>query len=239
MRGWEVQQGRDRELVALDPKLAREIDGGVHDEPTVRCRAEPGGVVCVLDGAGTQLELAVEELVEGGVVVDVWIEELVEGDLVGLDEGRDVLGALRGVVDPPFADALFTEEILDVFTALEELYLFLAAKEEVHAESSVDGHALKELFACFPVDDKVSDMVLVGEVLELRDEFMEDGMTGMGCGMDAQGYVAAVLGRISVLDELSEALRDVVIVGAGQRRMCRDLFDGFGEVVEMQEHGGW
>lgn len=105
----EVQQGWNRELVTLDPKLAREIDGGIDDEATVCRRADPGGVVCVLDGTCTRLKFAVKELVEGGVALDIWIEELIESDLVRLNERRDILDALGGIIDPPLADTLFTK----------------------------------------------------------------------------------------------------------------------------------
>lgn len=238
VRRIEVQQRRNREFVPLDPKLARKVNGGVGDESTVRRRTEPSGVVCVLDRPCIGLEFAVKELVESGVVLDIWIKELVEGDLVGADKGWYVLDALWGIIDPPLANALFTEEVLDAFTTLEHLDLFLAAKEEVHAESSVDGHTLEEFFSCFSVDDKVSDIVFAGEGLELRHKFVEERVMGVGCGVNSLCYIAAAPGWLGVLDKARKTLGDVVVVCTGQTRLCLDVLDGFGDVVEIQVHGG-
>ena len=169
-------------------------------------------------------------------MLDIWIEEFVEGDLVCTDKGWYVLDALWGVVDPPLADALFTEEVLDALATLKHLDLFLAAKEEMHAESSVDGHTLEEFFSCFPIDNKVSDMEFVGEGLELRHKFVEERMMGVGCAVNSVRYIAAALRR--VLDKASKTLGDVVVVCTGQTRLCFDVLDGFGDVVETQVHGG-
>jgi len=238
VRRVEVQQCRNRELVTLDPKLVREIDGGVDDESAVCRRAEPSWVVGILDRPCTWFEFAVKELVEGGVVLEIWIEEFVKGDLVGTDKGWYVLDALWGIVDLPLTEALFTEDILDAFTTLEQLDLFFAAKEEVHPESSVNGHTLEELFSCFSVDDKVSDMVFAGEGLELRHKFMEEGVVGVGCGVNSLCHIATALGWVGVLDKASETFSDVVVVCTGQTRLCLDVLDGFGDVVEVEVHGG-
>lgn len=155
-----------------------------------------------------------------------------------MDKGWDILDALRGIINPPLADTLFTEKVLDAFAALEQLNLLLAAKEEVHAEPSIDGHTLEELFTCFSVDDIVSDMVFACEVLELRDKLVEEGEMGVGSGVNSLCYIATALGWLGVSDEASEALGDVVIIGVGQTRVCRGVLDGLGDVVEMEEHGG-
>lgn len=111
-------------------------------------------------------------------------------------------------------------------------------KEEVHAKSSVDGHTLEHLFACFPDDDIVSDMVLVGEVLELRHKLVEERVAGVGCSMDSLCYIATALGWMGVPDKIGEALSDIIVVCTRQTRQCRALLDGLGDVVEMEEHGG-
>lgn len=59
----------------------------------------------------------------------------------------------------------------------------------------------------------------------------------VGCGVDALCDIAAALGWLGVPDEESEALGDVVVVGASQTRVCLDVLDGLGEVVEAQVHG--
>ena len=233
----KVQQRGNGEFITLDPKLAGKVDSGVDDKSTICSRTEPRGVVCILDGPCIRLELAVKELVEVGVMFDIRVEEFIEGELVGIDKGLDVLDALWGIIDMPLTDALFTEEVLDVFTTLEQFDLFLSTKEKVHAESGIDGHTLEELFASLSVDDIVSDMVFIGEVLELRHDFVEERDRAVGWGVNALCHIASAVGRMGVSDKAGEAFSDVVVVGARQTRLCREVLDGFGDLMELQVHG--
>ena len=150
-----------------------------------------------------------------------------------------MLNALGGIIDFPLVDTLFAEEILDTFTVLEQLRLFLAMEEEVHAKPSINRHALKELFFRLPIDDKVSDMVFIGKVLELRDEFVEKGEMGMcGCMDVLCDFSAALRWATTIFDESDKATGDVVIVCASEHRLCVDLLDRLSELVDVEMHGG-
>lgn len=171
--GVEAQQSRYRELIALDPERLRQADGLIHDEAGVRRSTERARVVCVLYRACTGLEAAVEELVERPVRVHVWFEQLVKGDVVRLDEGRDVCRGLWRVVDRPLPDALFPQKVLHVHGFLQHPDLLVAIEHQMHAQAHEDGHAFEHTLVRAPHGDKVSNVVLVGELLELRDELVQ------------------------------------------------------------------
>lgn len=86
-----VEEGRDAELLPLDPNLRGFIDRREDGEPTVRCRRNDARIIDWLgNGPGSWLKLAGEEVVEGTVLADVGLGELREGNRVRRDEGFDV-----------------------------------------------------------------------------------------------------------------------------------------------------
>lgn len=91
-----VEEGRDAELLPLDPNLGGFVDRREHGKPAVGGRRDDARVIDWLSNRPrTCLELARKEVVEGAVLADVGLGELREGNGVRRDERLDV-GAYGG-----------------------------------------------------------------------------------------------------------------------------------------------
>lgn len=93
------KQTGNREVVALDPELLRQVHGREDCQPTIGCATCIREIVFVLIGARAVLEFAVEEVVKGLVFGDIGLEEIIDLNAVGVDKRRNVLNGLRGVVN--------------------------------------------------------------------------------------------------------------------------------------------
>lgn len=86
-----------------------------------------------------------------------------------------------------YLDRLLAQHVLDFF-GLDELGPPAAVEEQMHADAGVDGHGFEELLVRPADDDIVSDVVLVGEVLEAGDQLVEIGDVREVCRSLGDGH---------------------------------------------------
>ena len=206
-----AQQPLEREAVALDPVLGRQVDGREGGQPAVRRTTDHMVVVRLGDGPRIGADLAREEVVEAGVLVRVRLDHLSHAvlKLEALDEGLDVALALGQVVLAAHLLALLAQQV-DSALPVQGLLLLGAVVQQVHADADVDAHGLPVLLARLAVHHVVAHVELGLEA--------GDGMFGQNFGEEGVGVLVvggAVQGASRVGSVVVEGLVGDVVEGGG------------------------